>query len=291
MGTQINLIAYGPDHDTCLDAVESTFTRMESLVGMLSRHDPASELSQLNRNGIIDRPGKDIREVLLLGKNISRTTDGAFDVTMLPLQELYSLKKSSHPLPSDADLHETLKMVDYTKLAISQDAIQLRKKGMAVTLDGIGKGYIVDQGVAEFKNKGFDSVYVEAGGDLMVTGSKVAGKPWQIGIRNPRTDSPNELIVMGLSNKAVATSGDYMQPFSADLRHHHIIDPRTGISPPELASATVTASSVALADALATAAMVMGPEKSLQTFAALPDCECLLIGKDLNQFKSKGFQA
>ena len=102
-----------------------------------------------------------------------------------------------------------------------------------------------------------ESVYVEAGGDLMVTGTKGNGRPWRIGIRNPRPERTDELIVIGLEDKAIATSGDYMQPFTPDFRHHHIIDPRTGIPPPQLASSTVTAPNVALADSLATAAMVL----------------------------------
>lgn len=290
MGTQINLIVYGPDPDASLDAIQSTFARMEKVARLLSRHDGQSELSTLNRNGFLDHPSKELQEVLLLGQSLSRSTKGAFDVTMLPLQQLYAgQNKMNNPVPPENRLHEALAVVDYRMLDIRGDRVRLEKKGMAVTLDGIGKGYIVDQGVDEFRSRGFDNVYVEAGGDLMVSGTKTAGRAWKIGIRNPRPERSDEFITVDLNDRAIATSGDYMQPFTADLRYHHIIDPRTGISPPELASATVTAPSVALADGLATAAMVMGPEESLHTFASLPDCECLLIGKDLRQYRSQGF--
>ena len=113
--------------------------------------------------------------------------------------------------------------------------------------------------------------------------------PRRIGIRNPRPEEASNLITIEMSNKAVATSGDYMQPFTANMRHHHIIDPRSGISPPELASATVCAPTVAMADGLATAAMVMGPEQALVTLESLPDCEGFFIGKDLQQYRTKGF--
>ncbi len=291
MGTQINLIVYGPDRDTCEDAIQSTFTRMEELIAMLSRHNSESKLSVLNQTGALERPANDIQKVLLLASEISKATEGAFDVTMLPLQDLYNHSNGGKTLPSKETLNSALELVDYREIVIMNDAIKLGKEGMAVTLDGIGKGYIVDQGVAALKAKGFDNVYVEAGGDLMVSGAKAGSKPWQIGIRNPRHEQSQKLLVLELTDRAVATSGDYMQPFTPDLRHHHIIDPRTGISPPELASATVTAPTVALADGLATAAMVMGPEKTMDIFGSLSDCECLLIGKNLKQYQSSGFNS
>ncbi len=291
MGTQINLIVYGPDRATSEEAIHATFTRMDHIISKLSRHDADSELSILNRNGYLENPGKDIHTVLRLARDLSNSTRGAFDVTVLPLQELYRQSSILNSLPSENALLTALELTDYRKIDLGKNRIQFQRQGMGITLDGIGKGYIVDQGIATLKTKGFDNVYVEAGGDLMVTGTKAAGKPWRIGVRNPRPETADELIVMGMSNRAVATSGDYMQPFTADLRHHHIIDPRTGTSPPELASATVTAPSVVLADGLATAAMVLGPRQSLDLMETLTDCECLLIGKDLSQYRSSGLNS
>ena len=289
MGTQINLIVYGPDSDTCEEAVHATFSRMEGLIGSLSRHSPESELSELNRTGRLANPGNDLRQVLLFAEQISKLTEGTFDVTVLPLLELYKNGHADNTLPTTEELHNTLQMVDYRKIAISPTAITLDKKGMAITLDGIGKGYIVDQGVATLKSRGFSSVYVEAGGDLMVTGAKKGDEPWRIGIRNPRPESSDKLIAIGITNRAVATSGDYMQPFTPDLRYHHIIDPRTGISPPELASATVTAPTVVLADGLATAVMVLGPKKSKELLESIPGCEGLFISKNLSRTQTSGF--
>ncbi len=289
MGTQINLIVHGPDRDNCEDAVSSTFARMNELVGTLSRHDPASALSTLNSKGVLERPDNDLRQVLVLADEISRATDGAFDVTVLPLQKLYARARAADSLPAARTLDTALRLTDYRKINIRQDTITLGRQGMGITLDGIGKGYVVDQGVAVLRSRGFADVYVEAGGDLMVSGFRAGREPWRIGIRNPRPQVSDRLRTINLTNRAVATSGDYMQPFTADLRLHHIIDPRTGISPPELASATVTAPTVAMADGLATAAMVMGPEQSLEVFRSLPDCECLLISKDLRQYQTTGF--
>lgn len=289
MGTQINLIVYGPDCDTAEKAVHETFSRMEEAIGCLSRHNRESELSALNRNGNLDNPSKDLHNVLLLARQVSDLTHGSFDITVLPLLELYKNRKDSGSLPTGNELNSTLELVDYRNVALTPSSIHFRKKGMGVTLDGIGKGYIVDQGIDTLRALGFDSVYVEAGGDLMVTGPKEGNKPWRIGIRNPRPGKAGKLIAIGVTHQAVATSGDYMQAFTPDLRFHHIIDPRTGISPPELASATVTAPTVALADALATAAMVLGPDKSRALLESIPGCEGLFIGKDLQRYQTAGF--
>ena len=114
---------------------------------------------------------------------------------------------------------------------------------MGITLDGIAKGYIVDEGVAVLKQAGFDNILVEAGGDLAASGLKEAALPWQIGIQAPRQGHSSLLGKFAVRDQAIATSGDYMQPFTPDLSQHHILDPRAGYSAPELASATVVAPS------------------------------------------------
>ncbi|MCI5141920.1 MAG: FAD:protein FMN transferase, partial [Candidatus Electrothrix sp. ATG1] len=136
---------------------------------------------------------------------------------------------------------------------------------------------------------GFQQVLVEAGGDLLVSGNKPQGNPWRIGIRKPRPEMPGELLTVAGENMAVATSGDYFQPFSPDLLHHHIINPHTGFSSPELASCTITAPNAALADALATGCMVLGKANSMDLLADMPDCEGLFIDKKMNTYKTDGF--
>ncbi len=287
MGTEINLIVCGPDADGCRMAISSTFERMGDLTGRLSRHDIHSELSRLNSEGQLTAASSDLRQVLALADEISQRTDGAFDVTVLPLLDLYA--KGS--IPSPAHVAKTLDLVGYKGITSARGNIVMAVPGMGITLDGIGKGYIVDQGVAALKAAGFPNVYVEAGGDLAVTGTKPAGQPWRIGIRSPRPQDPNQMVVVKASgNLAVATSGDYMQFFSDDMRHHHIIDPRSGISPAELASATVTAPTVAMADGLATAAMVLGPEQAMQVVETMDDCEGYFVDKGLRQYRTSGFQ-
>lgn len=97
------------------------------------------------------------------------------------------------------------------------------------------------------------------------------------------------MVTIDISDKAVATSGDYLQAFTPDLKHHHIIDPRIGFSPPELASCTVTAPTVAEADGLATALMVLGKNDALDLIESMDGCEAYLVGKDLRACNTTGF--
>lgn len=286
MGTQINLIVCGPDRQACYDAVDATLGIMESTQAVLSRHDPESELSRLNRFGSLHNPSKALHNVLSLGLDISRSTGGAFDYTVLPLIRLYE----ADTLPGAGQLDDILRLVDYSQVDVGRERVSFNRPEMAVTLDGIGKGYVVDQGVKTLQEKGFTNVYVEAGGDLMVAGSKPGNRPWRIGVRNPRPEHPEALLTLELQGEtAVATSGDYMQAYTADRLQHHILDPRTGKSPVELAGATVTAPSVALADGLATAAMVLGPEQAVDMLESREQCEGLFIGKDQRRYTTSGF--
>jgi len=295
MGTQLNLTVYSQDRDQAEAAITATISRMQEIEGKLSRHQQESEVGILNRTGSLDHPSQELRSVLELAHILHRKTAGAFDITVLPLLTLYQQQKEQ--LRSQPALIQSLvRNIGQEQLHLTSSQVRLNSKNTAgnvgnlgITLDGIGKGYIVDQGVATLKSFGFQQVLVEAGGDLLVSGSKPQGYPWRIGIRNPRPEIPGKLLTVTGENMAVATSGDYFQPFSPDLLSHHIINPKTGFSPPELASCTITAPDAALADALATGCMVLGKTDSVDLLAGMPDCEGLFIGKDLKIQKTDGF--
>lgn len=292
MGTVLNLTVYGPDRDSCEEAISTTIATMQGLEGKLSRHMPDSELAELNRTSILENPGADLRNVLTLAQELSRKSSGAFDITILPLLLLHEKIRGTNDHPDPRQHASARSLVSYEKLQIDDTSVRLKERGMGISLDGIGKGYIVDQGVATLRNLGFNNVYVEAGGDLMVSGRKEDAVPWRIGLRNPRPQQGRQdqkLVTIAVSDKAVATSGDYLQAFTPDFKNHHIIDPRSGFSPPELASCTVTAPNVALADGLATAIMVLGKDNAFDLIEPLKGCEAYMVDKNLQHFNTSGF--
>ncbi len=291
MGTVVNLTVYGPDRDQCEEAISKTIAGMEQLESLLSRHMTNSELARLNRQGFVDNPSSHLVHVLQLAADISAKSSGAFDVTILPLLQMHESIRGSNDHPDPGTLSSTIKLVDFSRLRVSSRRISLLRQEMGVSLDGIGKGYIVDQGINTLKANGFNNVYLEAGGDLMVSGHKNRSSPWRIGLRSPRSGQRDTPVILSISDKAVATSGDYLQAFTPDLRHHHIIHPQNGFSPPELASSTVTAPNVALADSLATAVMVLGKQDGLDLIETMDGCEAYVVDKQLNHFYTTSFFA
>ena len=291
MGTVLNLTVYGPDRDSCEEAINKTIEKMLLLESHLSRHMQNSELAQLNRTGRLVHPSSHLLEVLTLARDISTKTSGAFDVTILPLLQMHESIRGENDHPDRAHLASAQKLVNFRKLHLSREEVRFTKEGMGVSLDGIGKGYIVDKGIATLKNHGFNNVYLEAGGDLMVSGRKDKSTPWRIALRAPRSGHSQKPMIIELSDKAVATSGDYLQAFTPDLKHHHIIHPGSGFSPPELASCTVTAPNVALADRLATAVMVLGKNDGFDLIESMDGCECLVVDKQMNHSSTTDFFA
>ena len=290
MGTIVNLVVCGEDEAVCRRGIDQCIDRMEALSQMMSTYIPDSPLSELNRTGILnDAPGE-LTELFKFAIELSELTGGAFDPTVMPLVGLFKEVKKTGTLPDEQKVKEILQLVDYRHIVVENDAtVRYSRPGVTATLDAVAKGYIVDQGIAVLINLELTNAFIEAGGDLMVIGHRHDGKPWKIGIRNPRSDDLKKMTTIEMSDRAIATSGDYMQYFTDDRKIHHIIDPRTGFSPVRTASSSILAPTVARADGLATATMVLDPEESIALLEALPDCEGYLIDKELNRFQTQGF--
>jgi thiamine biosynthesis lipoprotein len=291
MGTWVELRVVSGDRDAAAAAAEAALDRMSQLESLLSRHRADSEVSRLNTTARVDNASDALLDVLRLADRVSRLGDGAFDITIQPLIDVYrDPLRRGRGLPDLESIERAAARVDHRALRIQGSSVTLDRPDTRITLDGIGKGYVVDRGVEVLRQRGFANVLVEAGGDLVAGGATASGEPWRIGVRSPRR--PLTLQARFESrDRAVATSGDYMQPFAADYSQHHILDPRTGYSAPGLASSTVVARDAATADALATLVMALGPERGRALLEDLPDCEGYLVCKDLEVIRTSGFGA
>lgn len=287
MGTVVNLTLVCGDPSQASMAAAAALAEMQRLERIYSRFDPSGQLARLNAQGVLRSPDPSLVTLLQQAHSLSQVSQGAFDVSIKPLLDLYE-RFSKYRLPSRAAIRETLKKVDYKNVMIDTNEIGFSLPGMSLTLDGIAKGAVIDGGVHRLRDHGFDNVIVEAGGDLLASGSHGPGTPWKIGLRSPRQDTTFTTPKLQGQNMAVATSGDYLQPFADDYSVHHILDPRQGISSPELASATVVAPSAVLADSLATGIMVAGVQAGLDMLKQFPGCEAYLITKDLQSTASPG---
>ena len=291
LGTFITIKLIDTESERAKGAIEDAFAEIERLSLILSRHDPASELSILNNTGAMANASPELVGVVQKAVAFSDLTGGAFDVSVLPLLKLYgdSFADGGDP-PTEKAIDTARELVDYRRIEIKNRSITLAAPGMGLTLDGIAKGYVVDQAAALLKARGLTQVMVEAGGDMSLRGMRQDGAPWKIGLTHPRALAGYYEVIQ-TSNDCLATSGDYENAFTADYSWHHIIDPRLGHSPREVASATVVAADTAYADALATAAMVMGVTDSLALFENLPGVQALLIDKAMKSYTTGGFEA
>lgn len=291
MGTVVNLTIVGASRSEASQAMAASLDRMALLEGVLSRFKLDSQLSRLNRNGELTGADASLLDLLVLSNRLYKQSGGAFDISVKPLLDLYTqAREHGAGIPTEASIHAALELVDAQQISVEADRIQFGKPGMAISLDGIAKGYIVDQGIAELERLGFGNIMVEAGGDLSAAGERAPGQAWRVGLQAPRDELAHLMVRFEVHDGAVATSGDYMQAFTEDLQHHHILDPRTGRSSSWLASVTVASPTTVLADALATTLMVLEPERGLALLESFPGCEAYLVTKDLEVIKSSGFE-
>lgn len=272
MGTVINLTIVTADPQQGQAAIEATFAEMERLIGYFDHRQPAGLAAQLNQRGLLSDAPPELVEIIEQSIYFGHLTGGAFDISVKPLLD-------GRPAPTG-----------YRKIRLAGSRISFEQPGMAITLDGIAKGRVIDGATTTLRANGFDSVLVEAGGDLVGAGRRADGQPWRVGVANPRTGNGSDILaVLPIIERAAATSGDYMNYFTSDFSRHHIIDPRTGVSPTELASVTVLAPTAIQADALSTAVMVLGRVDGLALLAQLPAVEGLVVTKAMHVHRTAGF--
>ena len=247
--------------------------------------DPNSLLSRLNRNetdSLDETLGRVIRQAL----ELSRQTDGAFDITVAPLVDAWGFGPEKRKAPTSAEIDSLLAFTGYGRIRADEARLHKEDARIRLNLNAIAKGYIVDQ-VAELVGKRHPDFLVNIGGEIVCGGKRPNGKPWSIGIQLPTNDSMETGTYTHRfhlqEGKAVATSGDYRRYLtdSTGRRYSHIIDPRTGRSEQsDLLSATVIAEDCMTADAVATACMVLGKKGSLELMAGHPEWAACLISHE-----------
>ncbi|MDO8684388.1 MAG: FAD:protein FMN transferase [Armatimonadota bacterium] len=274
MGTvaEIDLFA---DSETKADAAfEAAFAEMAKIDSLMSNWKADSEISIVNREGHI-RPVKvspELMETLEASLKYSRLSRGAFDVTVGPLVRLWGFMGGEKRVPALDEIVRALRSVGYEKVLLDSGSLKVQLAGVGVYVDlgGIAKGYALDRATLTLKRLGIQRALLDLGGNIYALETRPDGKPWEVGVRNPRDES-RILTVLRLKNQAVATSGDYEKYFTINgKRYSHIIDPRTGKPAVGCVSATVVAPTAVESDALSTAVFVMGPKKGFALLKTIP---------------------
>lgn len=287
LGSDVSITVLHRDATVGKAAIEAAFNELELIEDVMSIYRPTSQLMQLNRDGKLDDPHPYLVEILKAAQRLSFQSDGAFDVTVQPLWEVYDQANRRNELPTSAELATARSRVGWNKLHVTPSQIRLDGQGSAITLNGIAQGFAADRVAAVLRKHEVSNALIDTG-EINSLGAKANGEQWNVGIQHPR-DVEAFVSIAALAGRCLATSGDYATKFSDDYRHHHLLDARTGHSPAELSSVSIVAGTALTADALSTAVFVMGPEAGLRLVERTAGVDALLILKDGSSMATAGF--
>jgi thiamine biosynthesis lipoprotein len=259
-GTTLSIEAGHADAATLTVALDEAVAVLQRIEGQMSLFRDDSALSRLNRDGRLDDPPRELRELLVIAHAVARDSDGAFDPTVQPLWRAFAQAQGEGRLPMPNEVAAARALVGWRDLVLDGAGVRLARAGMGVTLNGIAQGHAADRVRAVLDRHGVRDALVDAG-EYAPRGHDPRGTRWTLGIADPRHEG-RLLARLVADGRCVATSGDDQTTFSADHRHHHIFDPHTGYSPANMSGVTVAASSGALADALTKVFFVAGPARS-----------------------------
>lgn len=261
MGTAMTFQAAHADAgraDKALDAAVADIRRIED---QMSLFRPDSALNELNRTGVLLRPPAELLSVLQTAQQVSRRSGGAFDVTVQPLWQTFDAANKQGRLPTSQEIAAARQRMGWRGVHLSAGAIRLARPGMGITLNGIAQGFAADQVKARFQSMEIAHALINAG-EWAALGQPAHAGDWTLGIADPRQEK-HLLTGVAMQGRCMATSADDQCSFSPDFTHHHILDPQTGTSPPELASVTVLAPSCVLADALTKVFFMAGYDRAM----------------------------
>ncbi len=289
MGTEVSVYLWHEDEAEGLRLAQAVFDEAVRIDELMSTYKESSRISAVNRDAasIAVIAGAELASLIRRALDISVLTHGAFDITYESVGQHYNFRERRRP--DDETIAAGRKLIDYRLVEIDLVASSVRflKEGVRINLGGIAKGYLVERGVDILRRNGVEHAIVTAGGDSRLLGDR-RGRPFMIGIRDPRQDG-EVAIRVPLEDEAISTSGDYERYFEEDgVRYHHIIQPSTGEPAGGVHSATVFGPDAVMTDALSTSVFVMGVDLGLRLIAGLPDYESIVIDAQGRVYYSDG---
>lgn len=301
MGTYAEVSLYAPNKEVSAEAIKAAFAEMERLDRLMSNYKPDSELSKVNRGagkGPVNCEGE-LLQIIEKSLYYSGLTQGAFEITVEPLVNLWGFYDGKCKVPSQEEIQSVLPAVSHKNISIqgpvlgARGSISFSNPSTRLDLGAIGKGYAVDRAVEILKGEGIEAACVNLGGNIYALGSPPGRDSWKIGVQHPR-EKDRLLGHMELKDCAVATSGDYERFFVVNgKRYSHILNPRTGWPVEGMVSVTVVAPSATEADALSTGAFVLGEEKGRELLEGLEGISGLIAwerGGEINFKLTRGME-
>jgi thiamine biosynthesis lipoprotein len=278
MGTAIHVELWSDDAALAQRAIDAVMAEMHRIDRLMSPYKVDSELSRINRDAG-NKPvavGTELFGLVERSLHFSRLSDGAFDITYAAVGHLYDYRQGIAP---DATALERAKAAvgwQHLVLDAQHRTVAFARDGMRIDLGGFAKGHVVDTSIAILRRMGIQHAVVAAGGDSHVLGDR-HGRPWSIAIRDPR-DAKRIVAVLPLQDTSISTSGDYERFFERDgVRHHHLIDPKTGTSPSAVHSVTILAADGLTSEALSKCVFVMGLARGMRLIESQPGVDAVVV--------------
>lgn len=307
LGTVCTIDLYSAGSDQLYHQLFSELRRLESV---LSANRDDTNVAGINHRAwdtaIPLEP--ETAEVLASALYWSKRTDGLFDPTIGPLVKLWRIGTDEARVPDRDEINTTRALVNWQDLILvhppgnadtsirepeasasqvySGLSLGFAKKGMAIDLGGIAKGYAADRLARLVREAGVQRAIIDLGGNVLAVGSRGKDTAWRIGIRDPETGRGDSILILQVSDTSVVTSGINERYFLVDdIHYHHILDPRTGYPAiSDLVSVTIVTPNSMTADALSTAVFILGLDAGLELVQSLPDVEAILITADRQVF-------
>ena len=253
------------------------FAEASRLEQLFSKYNPTSEISLLNHTGKL-KVSPETFQLIKKSKEFYQLTDGAFDITVAPLVELWGFTRHETEIPADEKIKSTLLLIGSDKIILHEDnsVVEFMLPQMKIDLGAIAKGFALDCAVKKLKKNNINSCLINAGGQVYALGDKF-GAPWKIAIKNPREPGISETLE--LKNQSASTSGDYEQFFLKNgKRYSHIINPKTGYPiDTQTHSVTIIADNGLTADALSTAIFILGKDKGAELLKKISGTKAIFL--------------
>nr|WP_208459969.1 FAD:protein FMN transferase [Clostridium botulinum] len=293
MGTIINIKTYGKNADK---AVQSSVDKISDIENKMSLNISTSEINKINKNAGIApvKVSKNTFDVIKASLIYSEKSKGSFDITVEPLVSLWGIGTDKARIPSKDEISNALKLINYKDVIINEkeSTVMLKRKGQAIDLGAIAKGYTADELKKVLLNYNVSSAFLSLGGNVYVLGNKPDKTPWKIGVQNPLEPRGDYLGIVSVSDKSVVTSGNYERFFERNgKRYHHIFDTKTGYPAEKgLISVSIISDKSIDGDALSTSVYTLGLDEGKKLIESLKGVEAIFVTNDKKVYITSGLK-
>lgn len=273
------------------DILNHCFTLCEKYENLFSRTVDTSDVAKINAAG--GNPveiSTETADLIKTALSYSELSDGAFDITIAPLSDVWDFPNNTGTIPSQDSITATLSKVDYRQVQVNGNFVTLSGDGTAIDLGGIAKGYIADRLKEYLTSVNVNSALINLGGNVLTIGTKPDDTAFTIGVKKPFDDSGNPIAALSIAGQSIVSSGTYERYFEVDGKiYHHILDPSTGYPcDNQLIQVTIISDDSTDGDALSTTCFLLGLEKGLKLIESLDQIEAIFVTNDYELHNSSG---